>query len=157
MQMVRAYAALANGGVLVDPTLLHDPAAGPDSAPVGPRVFSSESARAIAEIIRGVTESKEGTGRQAAIPGVAVSGKTGTAQKPRYHARGYDPERILASFIGFVDGRPIGVNRTIVMMVAVDEPGVYPRWGGVVAAPVFRASMERILSHLLAAETAGKS
>ncbi len=153
MQMVRAYAALANGGILVTPTLLHEQR--PQTA--DKRVFRADSAQKIAQIIRGVTENKEGTGRQAAIPGIAVSGKTGTAQKPRHKARGYDPNRILASFIGFIDGSPIGVDRTIVMMVAVDEPGVTPRWGGVVAAPVFRASMERILSHLLAAETAGQN
>ena len=33
--------------------------------------------------------------------------------------------------------------------VVVDEPGVYPRWGGVVAAPIFKRSMERILAHLV--------
>ena len=40
--------------------------------------------------------------------------------------------------------------RTLVMYVAVDEPGVRPRWGGSVAAPLFRRSMSRILSHLMA-------
>ena len=58
----------------------------------------------------------------------------------------------MASFIGFVDANAIGVDRRLVMLVAVDEPGVFPRWGGVLAAPVFKHSMERVLSHLLTNE-----
>ena len=58
----------------------------------------------------------------------------------------------MSSFIGFVDGYEIGIDRKLVMLVLVDEPRVKPRWGGVVAAPIFRRSMERILSHLMTVE-----
>ena len=147
LQIVQAYAALANGGYLVKPRIVKDEPHG-EAKPV----VSSTVANKVAEILAGVTESGHGTGKQARISGLRVSGKTGTAQKASLKGRGYDTDRILASFIGFVDANAIGVDRRLVMLVAVDEPGVTPRWGGVLAAPVFKHSMERVLSHLLTNE-----
>jgi cell division protein FtsI/penicillin-binding protein 2 len=108
-----------------------------------------KTAQDISAILRGVTEDEHGTGHNAAIPGLSVHGKTGTAQKARVDGRGYDPDNIFASFIGYIDGREMGLQKKLVMFIAIDEPGVKPRWGGVVAAPVFRSAMERIVSHLL--------
>ncbi len=144
MQMVRAYAVLANGGFLVQPSILKG--GKPDEKR---RVLSESVAQQVASAIVGVTESEHGTGKLAAISGVPVSGKTGTAQKPRHDGRGYETDKVLASFVGFVDGTRIGVNRRLVLFVAVDEPGVTPRWGGVVAGPVFRRTIERVLSQLM--------
>ena len=112
----------------------------------------AQTARTVAEILTGVTERPEGTGKQAAISGLRVSGKTGTAQKPRRGGRGYDSEKVVASFIGFVDAKPIGVERRLVLYVVVDEPGIFPRWGGAVAAPVFRRALERTLAYLMTHE-----
>ncbi len=144
LQMVQAYAALANGGLLIKPTIVKT-----GTEQIVRRVLKPETAAHISAILQGVTESEHGTGKHAAISGVHVSGKTGTAQKAMSGCRGYDSTKVLASFIGFVDGRGLGVNRKIVMLVVVDEPGVYPRWGGTVAAPIYRRAMERILSHLM--------
>ncbi len=146
LQLVQAYSALANDGMMVVPTLIKRPASG---AVPRTRLLSEQTARTVADILRGVTESEHGTGLKAAIPGVHVSGKTGTAQKARAGGRGYDPNRILGSFIGFVDGREKGVNRKLIMFVGVDEPKVTPRWGGVVAGPIFQRAMDRILAHLM--------
>lgn len=148
LQLVRAYAAIANGGYLVEPTIL----AGTAQNQKRIRVLRQDTADTIAEMLAGVTEDQAGTGKQARIDGVRVAGKTGTAQKARVDGRGYDPEKVFASFIGFVDGQSIGVERRLVMFVGVDEPGVSPRWGGTLAAPAFRRSMERILSHLMVTE-----
>lgn len=145
LQLVRAYTALANGGMLVEPTLLKEKA----SAAKAKRVLSEETAVRISDMLYGVTESPEGTGKNAKVSGVRVAGKTGTAQKAREDGRGYEASKVLASFIGYVDAREMGLNRKLVMLIAVDEPGVYPRWGGVVAAPVFSRIMQRTLSHLL--------
>ncbi len=149
LQLVQGYAVLANGGYLVHPTLLKQSQENNQSRK---RVLSEQTARKISEILQGVTEDEHGTGHNARINGVTVCGKTGTAQKARNDGRGYSTEQIMASFIGYVDGNEIGVNHRLVMFVAVDEPQVKPRWGGVVAAPVFRRSMERILSHLMTRE-----
>ena len=112
-------------------------------------MLSIGAANTVAEILTGVTEGEHGTGKNAAITGVKVHGKTGTAQKARENGRGYDPDKILASFVGFVNAEEIGLKRKLVMFVGVDEPGVTPRWGGAVAAPVFKRAMSRILTHLL--------
>jgi cell division protein FtsI (penicillin-binding protein 3) len=146
LQLVRAYAALANGGLLVEPTLIKRN----DNQPlIATRVFTEETAKSVSEILVGVTRDAHGTGKPAAISGVDVSGKTGTAQKARLDGRGYETNKVLGSFIGFIDGSKLGINRKLVMFVGVDEPGVMPRWGGAVAGPVFKKSMQRILSHLL--------
>ncbi len=153
LQLARAYAAMANGGILVRPTLVKAEHAGSrPEAKKGRRVFSERAARTIAAMLRGVVEDEEGTGHEARIAGVTVYGKTGTAQKVLPGGRGYDPDNILASFVGFVDGNEIGIRSRLVMFIAMDEPQVRPRWGGIVAAPVFRKAMERILAHLLSVE-----
>ena len=148
LQMLQAYSAIANHGLMVRPTVLK--VKGDEVQ--AKRVLKPETADKMFEILTGVTEDDHGTARGAQINGVKIAGKTGTAQKPRVGARGYDPDNILASFIGIVDASGIGINRRLIMLVAVDEPGVRPRWGGVVAAPVFRRSMERVISHLLTTE-----
>lgn len=148
LQLMRAYSALANGGIMVEPTLLKETAL-KGNGRKGERVFRQFAAQTVADILRGVTEDEHGTARKAAIPGLIVQGKTGTAQKVRAGSRGYDPDKVLASFIGFVDGRQIGLNTTLIMFVGVDEPEVRPRWGGTLAAPVFQRAMSRIFSHLL--------
>lgn len=146
IQLVRAYAALANGGKLVRPTILKvtDPAKAREEAT---QVFSAKTAATVTDILVGVTEDEEGTGKKAALDGLKVSGKTGTAQKPKANGRGYEGDKVFASFIGYVDSSKLGVVEHLVMFIGVDEPGVYPRWGGTVAAPVFRRAMERVIAH----------
>ena len=142
LQLARAYATLANGGLLVNPHLVKG------STAMSPeRVFDADVSDAITEMILGVTEDDEGTAKRARIEGVRVYGKTGTAQKAKKNGRGYEPDTVLSSFVGFVRGFEIGIERSLVMLIVVDEPGVMPRWGGVVAAPIFRRAMERILTH----------
>ncbi len=145
IQLVRAYAALANGGILVKPTILKKDDGKLDAT--APRLFSENTAKTITDILVGVTEDEEGTGKKASIEGIRVSGKTGTAQKARLHGRGYESDKVFASFIGYVDVSRKEKPEHLVMFVGVDEPGVHPRWGGVVAAPVFKRAMERILAH----------
>ncbi len=147
LQLVAAYAALANGGKLLKPSILKLSDAELQELSNSPQVFSPHTAKTITEILVGVTEDEEGTGKKASIEGLKVSGKTGTAQKPRKNGRGYEPDKVFASFIGYVETLEKGKPEHLVMFVGVDEPGVHPRWGGVVAAPVFKRAMERILAH----------
>jgi len=149
LQLVRAYAVLANGGYLVRPKLVSDRNIPLES---NPKLLSKSTTDFIRGALNQVTENEHGTGKNSRIAGVPVYGKTGTAQKSRTGGTGYDSSKILASFIGFVDGKSVGVNRTLVLYIAVDEPGVWPRWGGTLAAPVFKKVMERTLSHYLLTE-----
>ena len=146
LQLVRAYAALANGGRLVKPSILKD------QLGESTRVLSPEVAKNISQMLRGVTEDEEGTGKNAKVAGLSVYGKTGTAEKTRIGGRGYDSDRVLASFVGYVDANELGVDRKLVLYIGVDEPSVYPRWGGTLAAPVFSKVMEKTVSYLLRTE-----
>jgi len=134
LQLARAFAAIANGGVLPKPYLVAA-VARPGAAPQvrkpspGPRVVSERTAAAMRRLLVKVVE--EGTGRKAAVPGFTVAGKTGTAQKAIPGA-GYAWDRYVASFYGFLPAeRP-----RVVVGVLVDEPHGRT-YGGDVAAPVF--------------------
>lgn len=144
LQLASAFSAIINGGRYHSPTIVMRP-----SAKSGRRVLREETSRSMRSILRDVVVGEHGTARRADIPGVLVMGKTGTAQKVRVDGRGYDGERVVASFVGAVEV-PDGANlRRLTMLVVVDEPNVVPRWGGTVAAPVFRRAMEDILRYLV--------
>jgi cell division protein FtsI (penicillin-binding protein 3) len=143
LQLVSAYAALANGGKLMRPyvvaRVIHPPGQlngeqdTPPNAPVEVRqVVSSEVARAVTHMLEGVVE-KGGTAEAAAVEGFRVAGKTGTAQKVDPVLGGYSADKRFSSFIGYL---PAEAPR-LVIGVFLDEPKgqVY---GGVVAAPAFR-------------------
>jgi cell division protein FtsI (penicillin-binding protein 3) len=83
-----------------------------------------------------------GTGTLAAIPGISVAGKTGTAQKYE-QTFGYERHKYFSSFIGFLPAdRP-----ELVVGVMVDEPR-WPFYGGQVAAPLFKRIATRALQIL---------
>jgi len=140
IQMARAYAAIANGGVLVDPHLVER--VDGRAAPRGKRrrVVSQQVSRQMLAMLRGVVV--EGTGTAAAIPGYTVAGKTGTAAKIDPDGR-YSHSRYVASFVGLVPA----TKPKLVIMVMVDEPrgSIY---GGDVAAPAFREIARFNLQHL---------
>ncbi len=136
LQLARAFAVIANGGVLPTPHLvawIARPGAPPERrAPApGPRVLSEQTAAAMRRLLVKVVE--EGTGRKAAVPGFTVAGKTGTAQKAIPGA-GYSNDRYVASFYGIL---PADRPRAVIG-VLVDEPRGRT-YGGDVAAPVFAA------------------
>lgn len=143
LQVVRAVAAIANGGKLPNLRLVND---GRDFELQ--RVVSESSARKVQAMMRGVVEEEYGTGRKAAITGVMVGGKTGTAQKARVDGRGYEPGAYLASFVGFADAAALGVRKLLTLVVMIDEPHGKSIYGGTLAAPVFRRIMQRSLHYL---------
>jgi cell division protein FtsI (penicillin-binding protein 3) len=136
LQMARAYAAIASGGILPTPHLVSairraDGRVERRGPAEGKRVLKESTAAIVRSFLTRVVES--GTGKLSAIPGFQVAGKTGTAQKAA-PGGGYSRDRFVASFIGFV---PAEAPR-VVIAVVIDEPKgkIY---GGDVAAPVFSA------------------
>jgi cell division protein FtsI (penicillin-binding protein 3) len=144
LQVVRAIAAIANGGVL--PTL--GVVINEGVIPQGTRVISEKAAAQAREMMYGVVENEHGTGGKAKLEGLRVGGKTGTAQKASPNGRGYQPGTYVASFVGFVDGSPVGVSRNLTAMVIMDEPHAKSIYGGTVAAPVFQKIMDRTFRFL---------
>ncbi|MDQ3037514.1 MAG: penicillin-binding protein 2, partial [Myxococcota bacterium] len=148
VQVATAMSAIANGGRLMEPTLVRRvvDARGEISLEATPRVrrqvVPRGTARLVADMLTGVT-GDEGTGLEAAIDGYLVAGKTGTAQKADYRRGGYEEGRYISSFVGFA---PADAPR-VVIAVVIDEPMI-DHYGGVVAGPVFRRVGEATLRHL---------
>ena len=151
MQLVMAYAAIANGGFLMRPYVMRR-AVGPageillENQPhVVRRVISEKTATLLSSILQDVT-TEGGTGVMANVDGFDVAGKTGTAQKADPVHGGYAAKKRVASFVGFVPAH----SPRLVALVLIDEPEVNV-YGGVVAAPVFRNIAQGALRHLAVA------
>jgi len=144
LQMMMAYASVVNGGVLLSPVICEkiEKKNGTvlQSASVKPvrRVISEETAVRLRRMMKEVVES--GTGRQAAVAGIAVAGKTGTSRKAE--AGGYSKIRHWSSFIGFL---PVE-SPALLCGVVIDEPSG-GTGGGAAAAPAFRKIMSQALAH----------
>ena len=151
MQMVMAYAAIANGGFLMRPYVVRRVVGSQgevllENQPhVVRRVISEKTARLLASMLKEVT-NEGGTGVMASVEGFEVAGKTGTAQKADLAHGGYAASKRVGSFVGFV---PADAPK-LVALVLVDEPEVNV-YGGVVAAPVFRNIAQGALRHLAVA------
>jgi len=147
LQILRAYSAIANGGYLVKPFVvseIHSPDGGILYKAVIQRekIVSERTAKLMREILKKVTE-EGGTATQAKLDGNNVAGKTGTAQKydPKTHR--YSKDSFVSSFVGFIPSD----NPRIAMIVVIHDPkGAH--YGGVVAAPVFKAIADEALSYL---------
>ncbi len=132
-QMAQAYLTLANEGVYRPLRLVLDDDVGGGEQ----RIFSTAITRQVLAMMREVVDG--GTGRRAAIPGVSVAGKTGTAQKA---FRGkYGGER-TASFVGLVPAE----KPQYLVVIFIDEPSRV-KYGGVIAAPVFKAVTSRVMAY----------
>ena len=144
LQMVTMYSAIANGGILFQPRIVHDVFLGSqhDDRPpaAGHRVLSEHTAETVRKILAAVVD--HGTGRSAQLAGYTSAGKTGTAQKVDANGT-YSHSLHIASFIGFAPA----THPAVTILVVVDSPvGVY--YGAEVAAPVFRSIAEQTLGYL---------
>jgi cell division protein FtsI (penicillin-binding protein 3)/stage V sporulation protein D (sporulation-specific penicillin-binding protein) len=129
IQLASVYAAIANGGLWIQPHLVDHVQGVSTTAPKRRRLLPRAVDRELLAMLKGVV-SDAGTGAAAEIPGYTVAGKTGTAQKPG--PNGYMPGQYDATFVGMVPAH----SPRVVVLVTVDEPrGAY--YGGVVAAPAF--------------------
>jgi cell division protein FtsI (penicillin-binding protein 3) len=131
LQLAMAYAAIANGGWLLQPRLVSSEGE-TDHRAVDlqrTRVLDEGLARRLRDMLEGVV--REGTGELAQVSGFRAAGKTGTAQ--RAVAGTFDDEHHVAWFAGFL---PMPDPR-LVVVVAIEDPSVKDFWASTVAAPVF--------------------
>jgi len=143
LQMAEVVAAVANGGSLMKPQIWSR-VVDPDGRVIDrldpseySRPISEETAAELTTAMEGVVN--EGTGTNAAIPGVPVAGKTGTAETPGNEACGGGSEENQAWFVGFApaDEPEIAIAATIECTTL---------FGNDVAAPIFRDVAEAILN-----------
>ncbi len=134
-QMAQAYLTLANGGAYKPLRLVLSDAEAGDGG--GQRVFSVQTAREVLKMMQEVVDS--GTGRRAAVPGISVAGKTGTAQKADKSAYG---EERTASFVGLAPA----ANPRYLVLIVLDEPSK-SKYGGTIAAPLFKEVITRVMAY----------
>lgn len=145
LQIVNAYAAIANGGVLMQPRLVRAIVSpkGDVEKEIKPqrirRVIGETTARTLTDMLVGVVE--RGTGQQARIPGVRIAGKTGTAQQLEDGT--YSRKAYTASFVGFY---PADQPR-VAMIVMLDRP-TSSIYGGSTAAPIYRRIVQKTMTML---------
>jgi cell division protein FtsI (penicillin-binding protein 3) len=138
LQIANAYAAIASGGVLHRPYVVHSirhPETGVEELRRPEkirRVMSEEDAAQLRLMLTGTTATG-GTGVNAKVDGFLVAGKTGTAQKVNPNGRGYLPKAYISSFAGFLPAH----DPRFVIYIAVDHPKKNAYYGSAVAAPLF--------------------
>lgn len=99
-------------------------------------IISEETSKKIRQILETVVS--EGSGRNAAIPGYTIGGKTATSQTlPR------SANRYISSFLGFA---PAEDPRVLALCIIHDPQGIY--YGGTIAAPAVRSIFDNILPYL---------
>jgi len=142
IQLAAAYCAIINGGILYQPIIVdkevkRDGQVMYQSTPVKIRqVISNATSNLMRNLLVGVV--KKGTGTNAQLKSVTVGGKTGTSQKiieGKYSKQDYN-----SSFVGFFPANA----PTIVCLILVNAPRI-GRYGGSVAAPIFKNVAERIV------------
>lgn len=145
LQMAAAYAALANGGALVQPQIIDRvvKSSGEEVA-IEPReirrVFSKRTSDEMAKMLRSVVVN--GHGKRADVPGYLVGGKTGTAQVAKSGSKGYEEGTSIGSFAGYA---PLN-DPKYVIVVKIDNPRNV-EWAESSAAPAFGAIMKFLLEY----------
>ncbi|MGA3169921.1 MAG: penicillin-binding protein 2 [Chthoniobacteraceae bacterium] len=150
LQTLSALCAIANGGHLMMPQIVHDitDENGGEIASFPPvevrRVISAESARDMTEAFKGVVSAR-GTAALAKVNGFVTAGKTGTAEKidPK---GGYLPGKYIVSFCGYLPAD----DPAFACLVMLDDPQTSPEldYGGTVAGPVFSRIGEKVARYM---------
>jgi cell division protein FtsI/penicillin-binding protein 2 len=145
LQVAMAFAAVANGGVLMKPRIVRGWAdeAGNMVRETPPRVvrrvLSEGTAGKVRSMLSAVVEY--GTAADIGTDRIAIAGKTGTAEKIDAETGRYVKGKFNSSFAGMVPAdRP-----ELVALVLLDEPSQF-KYGGQSAAPIFREMVDRLLA-----------
>lgn len=145
LQMVRAYAALANGGRLPTPYVVAAQIT-PDGKTISTEtklsapVISEKTASTLGAMLVSVVE--RGHGKRAAVKGYYVAGKTGTAQVAKKEGGGYDPNNNIGTFVGYA---PVE-DPKFVMLVRVNHPRTV-QFAESTAAPAWGQMAQFLLSY----------
>lgn len=145
LQMVSAFAAIANGGKLMKPFIVKEIIRNDGSRIITEpielrRVISEKTATILSGMMVNVVEN--GHGKKAGVKGYWVAGKTGTAQVPKQDGRGYQPNAHIGSFAGFA---PVE-DPYFTMLVRIDQPRDV-EWAESSAAPLFGELAQFILNY----------
>lgn len=147
LQVTRAFCALANGGILINPTIEaaeeltdEDRRANITARVLSPRV-AERTRRALGEVV----SDPAGTGRRAKSELYDLFGKTGTAELPDLENGGYHRNQYVSSFIA---GAPVDRPRLVVGCFIHKPDRSIGHYGGEVSGPAVMRVMERSLQYL---------
>ncbi len=143
LQMIRAYSAIANGGILPTPTIVPIDYSDGAQYPQGPRVLQKDVADYTRSVLR--RQVLEGGGQKADSDLYDLFGKTGTAQLPNFERGGYYQDQYVSSFIA---GAPADAPRLIVGCFITKPDKSIGHYGGTVSAPTVMKVMEQSLMYL---------
>lgn len=145
LQLITAVSAAVNGGTLYEPYFVSSVSSG-DGAVIyerAPKVkgnpVSADMSAKLRELLVGVVE--EGGGSRAAVEGIRIGGKTGTAQK--YEDGHVAQGKYVSSFVGFAPAD----NPKYAVLFIVDEPSGYTYYGSLTAAPYAGRIFSRIADY----------
>lgn len=146
IQLITAYAAIANGGKLMKPRLIKEltDSQGNTVVKFDPELVRNVISKQTSDTLKGILEGvvSKGTGTNAYIRGYKVAGKTGTSQTFADGVRSND--RYIASFSAFAPADDPVIN----VLVILDHPSAESHSGGTVAAPVAAKIIEDTLDYL---------
>jgi cell division protein FtsI (penicillin-binding protein 3) len=142
LQIVMAYAAVANHGILMKPYVVRQvvDTQGEVSIETQPQrvrsVITPENAATLSKLLEGVVE--KGTGTPAKVKGLRIAGKTGTSRQTsegRYALGNY-----TASFVGYFPAD----DPKAVCLIVLDRPHAGSYYGGQASAPIFKGIAEKV-------------
>ncbi len=140
IQLARATAAIANGGLLLEPQIIKQIGESEkDDSVLVHRIGAAESCTIMTRLLRQAVES--GTGTPAAVSGFAVAGKTGTAQKAT-PGQGYAAGKYTSLFVGYLPAQ----KPQYLALVVLDEVKTLPVWGGYTAGQIFHNITSRVVN-----------
>lgn len=145
LQLVTAYAALGNGGYLMQPQIIDrvihsDGSEEKIERKVIRQVIGTETSVKISQMLRSVVT--KGHGKRADVPGYTVCGKTGTAQVSKKDGPGYDDSLTIGTFVGYAPQE----QARFAVLVKLDNPkGV--QWAESSVAPTFGKIMKFLLEY----------
>jgi len=150
LQVATAMCAIANGGHLMMPQIVHDviDSHGKVVTQYPPREIRRVATKQATDAVRAAlieVVSPKGTAALAQVPGYKAAGKTGTAQKAdaEHH---YDHEKYVVSFVGFMPADDPAFVTLVLLDEAHAEHG--KNYGGQVAGPVFSRIAEKAARYL---------
>ena len=148
LQMIAAISAVVNGGNLVEPRIASKVIDDDGNViktfetVVRRQVLSEEVSMAMRTLIENVVA--DGTGRNAAVKGYRIGGKTGTSEKIDQKNEAGEADKRIASFCGFAPAD----NPQIAILLILDEPDYPTPSGGIIAAPTVGKMFADILPYM---------